>query len=139
MQTQTSVKQAFTQRQAGEYLTTTINLEVCEREGHTKYKANFTAKNGREYELKILPIYRSGTKSLMDFSGSARIEICEKQNSGWKLYHLCYTNVIKANRDLSGSVLADLSLALTRLGVIESFMPLSVDFKESGIARSISC
>lgn len=85
-----------------------------------------------------MPIYRSGTTSLLDKSGAVRIELCEIRENDWMLYRLAYTNTIKSNRNLGSEVISDLSNALARLGLISRFKELRLEFHQDNALRSIS-
>ncbi|ELA9367526.1 hypothetical protein QUN99_003416 [Vibrio parahaemolyticus] len=118
--------------------THTVTLNPTEKNGHIMYAAQLWDEQGTCYELKILPIYRLGTNSIMALSGSARIEICELRENDWMLYRLAYTNTVESKRDLAQAVANEIRDALERIRVIGQLEPLEINFRENGIKRSIT-
>ncbi|NGZ68928.1 hypothetical protein G6Z92_18605 [Vibrio aestuarianus subsp. cardii] len=118
--------------------THTVTLNPTEKSGHVQYVAQLWSEEGKCYELKILPIYRLGTDSLMSVSGSARIEICEMRKDDWMLYRLVYTNIVECRRDLAQGVANEIRDALEQIQVIGQLEPLEINFRENGIKRSIT-
>lgn len=114
-----------------------VTLQTSENNGHMTYAAQLWSEEGKCYELKILPIYRMGTKSLMEHSGFARVEICEMRENDWMLYRLAYMNMVTCKRDLTQSVANEVREALEQIHVINDFEPLTIEFRENGIQRSI--
>ncbi|EII5635340.1 hypothetical protein LHO91_003532 [Vibrio cholerae] len=113
-----------------------ITLQTTEKSGHIAYNAQFWSEQGKCYELKLLPIYRKGTTSLMDFAGSVRIEICEIRKDDWMLYRLAYTNLVECKHDLAKNVAQEIRNALEQINVIAALAPLQIEFRENGIQRS---
>lgn len=113
-------------------------LEVVEHDGYNTYKSEFTANDGRIFELKVMPIYRSGTTSIVSMSGGrARIEICEKRKNDWMLYRLAYTNVIESKTNFSQNVVQEVSRAFVQLKIVPEYEPMRLDFFECGRVRSL--
>jgi hypothetical protein len=119
------------------YDANTIRLTTKDKGGYMDYEANiFTGS--KEFQIRIMPIYRSGTTSLLDNAGSARVEICEIRKNDWALYRLAYTNVVKSSRQLGQQVLSELSDALTQLNLTGRYKELRVEFEQDNALRSIS-
>lgn len=114
-----------------------IRLTAIKKGGYTNYQCTVSG-HSKQYQLSIMPIYRAGTSSLLDKSGSVRIEICEIRKNDWMLYRLAYTNIVKSNRNLGSDVVYELSNALARLGLISRYKELRLEFKEDNALRSIS-
>lgn len=117
--------------------TRAMTLKVIDHGTHSTYKSIFRA-NGKVYELKVLPIYRAGTYSMLDMKGSARVEICEKTKNDWVQYRLAYTNLVKANFDLGRSITSEINKALIQLNIMNEFDAIRVEFEEKNALRTIA-
>ena len=117
--------------------TLVLEAQACHK--HHRYSATIALGSGETLAVKILPIYRSGTQSLTDQTGSARIEVVKDNPcNSWKLYELVYTNVVSSPSDLGRAVLNGLSEALKRVRVLPEHQELTIQFEQDSILRSIS-
>lgn len=117
----------------------TLVLEAQPCHNHHRYSATVRLGNGETLAIKILPIYRSGTTSLTNQTGSARVEVVlDNPHNSWKLFELVYTHVISSKHDLGRAVLNGLSEALQRVNVLPEHQALTIQFKQENILRSIS-
>lgn len=130
--------QTFSQPTVAHVLPTfSLTLEVKEQSNHCLYTSIFEA-NGKKFELKILPIYRKGTFSILESSGSARVEICEIRKNDWVQYRLAYTNIVEASNDLGRCVAREINAAFVQLHIIKEYETTNVEFNENNTLRSIS-
>jgi hypothetical protein len=120
------------------YPTFILNMDVKDKKTHFEYQALLTTQEGKMFEIKIMPIYRSGTQSLTDMRGSARIEICEKRDNDWMAYRLVYTNICKSMMDLGRAVRTELNEALIQINVLSELEFINVEFKQENVHRCLS-
>ena len=114
-----------------------LDVQACHR--HFRYRANIPRINGESLTVSIMPIYRSGTTSLTNDTGSARIEVVKNNPfDSWKLYELVYTNVVTSKSNLGRAVLCELEVALFRAGVLPEGHSINIRFEQDNILRSIS-
>jgi hypothetical protein len=137
MNLQTNTAPAHRGNIVSRYDANIIRLTAIDKGGYMDYEANVFTQS-KEYQIRIMPIYRTGTTSLLDNAGSARVEICEIRKNDWALYRLAYTNVVKSSRNLGLQVLIELSDALTQLNLTSRYKELRLEFKQNNALRSIS-
>ena len=114
-----------------------LDVKPCHR--HFRYNANIALGNGESLTVSIMPIYRSGTHSLTNQTGSVRLEVVKNNPSdSWKLYELIYTNVITSHTDLGRAVCCEVETALCRAGVLSEGHAINITFMQEDILRSIT-
>lgn len=117
--------------------TLVFDVQPCHR--HFRYSAEVALIDGESLTIKAMPVYRSGTSSLTEQTGSVRLEVVKNNPShSWKLFELVYTNVITSSSDLGRALLCELELALRKAGVLPEHQPLSILFSQDNILRSIA-
>lgn len=125
------------QQQTHQPYTLVLDVQPCHR--HFRYSAEIALVNGESLTVSAMPVYRSGTTSLTEQAGSARLEVVKNNPSqSWKLYELVYTNVITSHSDLGRAVLCELEQALVKAGVLPEHQQLSITFTQDNILRSIA-
>jgi hypothetical protein len=78
-----------------------------------------------------MPIYRNGSKSLLDYRGEARIEVCELRPNDFMKYRVVYSNVCESKLDLGRDVLSELNEALIHLNVLNEYDLMNLEFREN--------
>lgn len=117
--------------------TLVFDVQPCHR--HFRYSADISLIDGESLTIQAMPVYRSGTKSLTDQTGSVRLEVVKNNPSqSWKLYELIYTNVVTSHYDLGRAVLCELEQALAKAGVLPEHQPIAITFTQDNILRSIA-
>lgn len=98
---------------------------------HFNYRSQVKAKDNRVFSIKISPNYSNGTLSLLDITGSARVEISEVRENDFMKYRIAYCDTVTSQEDLGREIVFELTKALIWLKVINDFDLIQLEFKQN--------